>query len=97
MLRAFAEQVAALEEGGADGVIIETMTALEEARLAIQAAKENTGLAVISTMVFDKGPRGFFTMMGVTPEQAVTELLDAGADVVGSNCGNGIEGMVDVA
>ena len=91
MLGAFAEQVAALEEGGADGVIIETMTALEEARLAIQAAKENTGLAVISTMVFDKGPRGFFTMMGVTPERAVTELLDAGADVVGSNCGNGID------
>ena len=97
MLEAFTEQVVALEEGGVDGIIIETMTALEEARLAIQAAKENTGLAVISTMVFDKGPRGFFTMMGVTPEQAVTRLLDAGADVVGSNCGNGIDIMLEVA
>jgi 5-methyltetrahydrofolate--homocysteine methyltransferase len=97
MLEAFTEQVVALEEGGVDGIIIETMTALEEARLAIQAAKENTGLAVISTMVFDKGPRGFFTMMGVTPEQAVTGLLDAGADVVGSNCGNGIDIMLEVA
>ena len=97
MLDAFTEQMVALEEGGADGVVIETMTALEEARLAIQAAKENTGLAVIATMVFDKGPRGFFTMMGVTPEQAVTGLLDAGADVVGSNCGNGIDIMLEVA
>ena len=97
MLEAFTEQVVALEEGGVDGIIIETMTALEEARLAIQATKENTGLAVISTMVFDKGPRGFFTMMGVTPEQAVTRLLDAGADVVGSNCGNGIDIMLEVA
>ena len=97
MLEAFTEQVIALEEGGADGVIIETMTALEEARIAIQAAKENTGLAVIATMVFDKGPRGFFTMMGVTPEQAVSGLLESGADVVGSNCGNGIEVMLEVA
>ena len=97
MLDAFTEQVEALEEGGADGVIIDTMTALEEARLAIQAAKENTGLAVLATMVFDKGPRGFFTMMGVTPEQAVAGLLDAGADVVGSNCGNGIDVMIEVA
>ena len=97
MLEAFTEQIVALEEGGADGIIIETMTALEEASLAIQAAKENTGLAVISTMVFDKGPRGFFTMMGVTPEQAVTGLLEAGADVVGSNCGNGIDIMLEVA
>ena len=48
-------------------------------------------------MTFDKGPRGYFTMMGVTPERAAKELRDAGADVVGSNCGNGIEGMVEIA
>ena len=73
------------------------MTALEEASLAIQAVKENTGLAVISTMVFDKGPRGFFTMMGVTPERAVKGALDAGAHVAGANCGNGIDVMVELA
>ena len=67
MLDAFVEQVTALEAGGADGVVIETMTAVEETRLAIRAAREHTGLAVLSTMVFDKGPRGFFTMMGITP------------------------------
>ena len=97
MLDAFTEQVTALEEGGADAVAIETKTATEEAVLAIRAAKENTDLAVISTMIFDKGPRGYFTMMGVTPEQCVSELSAAGADVVGTNCGNGIEKMVEIA
>ena len=97
MYAAFVQQVTALEEGGADGVVVETMTALEEATLAIRAARENTGLAVMATMVFDKGPRGFFTMMGVTPERAVVELEKAGAHVVGTNCGNGIDNMVEIA
>ena len=97
MLEAFTEQAVALEEGGADGVVIETMTALDEAKLAIKAAKENTKLAVMCTMTFDPGPRGFFTMMGVTPKQSVQELENAGADVVGANCGNGIEVMFQVA
>ncbi len=97
MYDAFALQITALADGGVDGVDIETMTAVEEASLAIRAAKENTDLTVISTMTFDKGPRGFFTMMGVTPEQAATELRAAGADVVGSNCGNGIEAMIEIA
>ena len=97
MLEAFVEQVTALEAGGADAVVVETMTALEEATLAVRAVKENTNLPAIATMVFDKGPRGFFTMMGVTPARAAAELGAAGADVVGSNCGNGIEGMLAVA
>ena len=97
MYAAFVEQVKALEAGGADGVAVETMTAVEEATLAVRAARENTGLVVMATMVFDKGPRGFFTMMGVTPERAVHAMQDAGAHVVGSNCGNGIDNMVDIA
>ena len=97
MLDAFIEQTTALEEGGADGVVIETKTALEEASLAIRAAKENTNLVVMATMTFDKGPRGFFTMMGVTPEQGVKGLQEAGADIVGTNCGNGIDVMIELA
>ena len=97
MYGAFVEQVKALEAGGADGVVVETMTAVEEAALAVRAARENTDLLVMATMVFDKGPRGFFTMMGVTPERAVHSMQDAGAHVVGSNCGNGIDNMVDIA
>ena len=97
MYDAFVEQVKALEAGGADAVVVETMTAAEEAGIAVRAARENTDLVVMATMVFDKGPRGFFTMMGVTPEQAVHSMREAGAHVVGSNCGNGIDNMVEIA
>jgi 5-methyltetrahydrofolate--homocysteine methyltransferase len=93
----FAEMSKAFEAGGADAVMIETQLAIEEAAIAVRAAKENTGLVVMATMVFDKGPRGYFTMMGVTPEQAVEGLEEAGADIVGTNCGNGIERMVEIA
>ena len=94
---AFSEQIVALEAGGADAVMIETQMVLEEAQIAINAAKENTELVVMATMVFDLGPRGFFTMWGTTPEQAAEGLVEAGAEVVGSNCGNGIDKMIDIA
>ncbi len=89
---AFAEQAQALKEGGADAIVIETMAELEEAQLAVRAAKA-TGLPVVACMVFDTGGR---TMMGTTPEQAAEELAAAGADVIGSNCGNGIEEFVPI-
>ena len=96
MYDAFAMQIASLAEGGADAVVIETQMAIEEAVTAVRAARENTDLIVMSTMVFDKGPRGYFTMMGVTPERAVVELSEAGAHVVGTNCGSGIEKMIEL-
>ena len=83
MFTGFTEQIQALDEGGADGIIIETMTSLEETLLAVESAKLNTNLVVMATMTFDLGPRGFFTMMGVTPEEAVKEIRKKGADVVG--------------
>lgn len=94
---AFVEQMTGLEEGGADAVVIETMISVEEAQLAIRAAKEHTDLVVMSTMMYDKGPRGWFTMMGDTPTAATKRLRDAGADVVGANCGNGSDRMVELA
>jgi 5-methyltetrahydrofolate--homocysteine methyltransferase len=97
MYDALAEQIGALAHGGVDVIVIETQMALEEAVIGVRAAKENTDLPVLATMVFDKGPRGFFTMMGVTPEQATAGLREAGADVVGVNCGNGIQLMVELA
>jgi 5-methyltetrahydrofolate--homocysteine methyltransferase len=97
MYDALTEQITALARGGADAILVETQMALEEAVTGIRAAKENTNLPVFATMVFDLGPRGFFTMMGVTPEKAVNDLREAGADVVGANCGNGIDRMVDLA
>lgn len=94
---AFAEQILALADGGVDAVNIETMIDIEEAVVAVRAAKENTDLTVMSTMFFDKGPRGFFTMMGTPPGEAVRRLHDAGADVVGANCGNGVDLMLELA
>ena len=93
----FTEMSKAFEAGGADAVMIETQLGLEEAALAVRAAKENTGRVVLATMVFDKGPRGYFTMFGVTPEQAGEGWERAGADLVGTNCGSGIERMVEIA
>lgn len=95
LFAAFREQARALAEGGADALLIETMTDLAEACIAVRAARE-TGLPVAATMVFDSGKEKDRTMMGVTPERAAAELESAGADVVGANCGVGIAGYVGV-
>lgn len=92
---AFADQAEALAEGGVDALCVETMTALEEAAIAVEAAK-TTGLPVLATMTFDEGPGGIATAMGVTVAQAIEGLLEAGADVVGTNCGSGMEQMIRV-
>ena len=95
---AFNRQIGALIDAGADIVCIETMIDLREAELAVRAARSlATEIAVIATMTFDATPRGFYTTMGTTVEQACTILIEAGADVVGSNCGNGIETMIEIA
>ena len=93
----FSEQAIALEKGGADIIIIETMSALDEASIAVKAARENTECVVIVTMTFSKDPQGrFFTMMGVSPAEMVISMKEAGAHIIGSNCGNGIEDMIGV-
>ncbi len=94
---AFKEQCIALAEAGADVICIETMTAMDEALLAIKAAKENTNLEVICTMTFDKTIQGDFrTMMGVSPEEMTKAFQFAGADIIGTNCGNGMENMIPI-
>ncbi len=92
---AFAEQAEAIAEAGADAIVVETMSDLEEARLAVAAAKA-TGLLTVGCMVYDSGRNKDRTMMGVKPEQAAESLAEAGADVIGANCGNGIAGYVPV-
>lgn len=92
---AFAEQAQAMADAGADGIVVETMSDPAEAALAVAAAHA-TGLPVVACMVFDSGANKDRTMMGTTPEQAAEKLLAAGADVVGSNCGQGIAGFVAV-
>ena len=97
LYNAFKEQSMALEAGGADAIMIETMTDLEEAIQAIKAAKENTKCEVFCTMTFDKTVNNDFrSMMGVSPTDMVNQIIDAGADLIGANCGNGIKDMVSI-
>ncbi len=94
---AFKEQAVALAEGGADAICIETMSATDEAALAVKAAKENTDCEVICTFTFEFTAQGDYrTMMGINCEQAVSAALEAGADIIGSNCGNGIDRMIEI-
>ena len=73
------------------------MTDLTEATLAVKAAKKvSASIPVMAAMTFDPTPRGFYTVMGVSIEDAARGLKEAGADIVGSNCGNGIENMVEI-
>ena len=93
--RAFEEQAGAISEAGADGIVIETMTDINEALIAINAARQ-TGLPVVASMVFGAGKNKDRTMMGATPEEVAEKLAEAGADVIGANCGQGIEGFIPV-
>lgn len=84
---AYAEQVAELVAGGIDGIIIETMSDLEEARAAIEGARRVTDLPILVTMSFDTHGR---TMMGVDPARAARELWAMDVAVVGANCGRSL-------
>ena len=98
MADSFRRQMEALIAAGVDAVCVETMTDLAEAQLAVRAAKAAApDVPVFATMTFDPTPRGYFTIMGVSVVKAAAGLAEAGADAIGSNCGNGIEHMVALA
>ena len=92
---AFAAQSASLAAAGADALLIETMSDIDEARLALNAAR-HTGLPVIVSFAFDSGKNKDRTMMGATPEAVAAAMADAGADAVGANCGVGVEHAVPI-
>jgi 5-methyltetrahydrofolate--homocysteine methyltransferase len=96
MIDNFQIQIQGLADGGADAILVETMTDTGEAIAAVKAARAVCQLPVIVTMTFEKGKQGYRTMMGVSIEQAVIELTAAGADLLGTNCGNGIEQVVEI-
>jgi len=93
---AFTEQALALAKGGADALCIETMSAADEAAIAIRAARENTECEVICTFTFQPGTRGCRTIMGLSPTQATEAAVEAGAQIIGANCGNGMEQMIGI-
>ena len=87
----FVEQAAALLAGGVDAIIVETMSAIEEAVVAVQAARAAGAQLVLATMAFDRTHVGPRTMMGATPEQSAEALVQAGAAIVGANCGASLD------
>ncbi len=94
----FKRQTEILINAGVDLITIETMTDLTEVSLAINASKSvSESIPVAATMTFDLTPKGFFTIMGTNIQDAVEGMIDAGADIIGSNCGNGIENMILIA
>ncbi len=90
---AFAEQATALVEAGADAIIVETQTALEELKLGVDAARNAGAPCVIGSMAYDVSRDGsrLRTMMGIGPEQAAEFMRDSAVDIVALNCGSGVD------
>jgi 5-methyltetrahydrofolate--homocysteine methyltransferase len=95
VVAAFSAQAQSLAAAGADALLIETMSDIEEARLAVAAARR-TGLPVFASFSFDSGKNKDRTRMGATPEAVAAAMVEAGADAVGANCGIGVEHSVPI-
>ena len=85
---AFSQQAKALLDGGVNGFIIETMTALDEVTIAIEAVKSISDLPVFVSLSYDPAGEKFRTMMGIDPADAADKLLPLGIDAIGFNCGS---------
>lgn len=96
MIDNFKIQILALADGGADAILIETMSDINEAVCALTAGREVCDLPMIVSMTFEKGKQGYKTMMGVSVPAAVETLSEKNVDVFGTNCGNGIEQVIDI-
>jgi 5-methyltetrahydrofolate--homocysteine methyltransferase len=97
LYKGFLEQARGLADGGADGIVIETMSDPEEARIAIEAAKKISGLDVACTFTFSRNQDGVYrTMMGTDVAAYLEMAKSAGADIIGANCGNGTAGMIEI-
>lgn len=97
IFKGFMEQARGLADGGVDGIVVETMTDPEEARLAIEAIKKATDLDVACTFTFSKNQDGAYrTMMGTGVAEYLDMALSAGCDIIGANCGNGTAGMIEI-
>jgi 5-methyltetrahydrofolate--homocysteine methyltransferase len=90
-VQGFAEQAAALRDGGVDYFQVETMSDLHEVEAAIQGIRSVSDLPIVATLSFDTNRR---TMMGVRPADAARRLPELGADVIGANCGTGVDDLL---
>ncbi len=91
----FSEQAAIFKSAGAQAAVAETMSDVDELKIAVKALK-TAGLFAVASMSFDSGQDNMFTMMGVSVEDAVKAAEEAGADAVGANCGVGIEKLANI-
>jgi methionine synthase I (cobalamin-dependent) len=96
MEEVFSEQGRVLIEAGVDLISIETMFSLEETLTAVRGIRAVTDVPIFASMSFDLKPKGYFSLMGETPEVCVKALQENGADVVGSNCQLGSREMIDL-
>lgn len=95
--KGFKEQARGLADGGADGIVIETMSDPEEARLAIEAVREVSELDIACTFTFSRNQDGAYrTMMGTDVRAYLEMARSAGAAIIGANCGNGTAGMIEI-
>jgi 5-methyltetrahydrofolate--homocysteine methyltransferase len=84
----FRIQAEGLLNGGVDGFIVETMTALDELSIAVEAVQSlDSGSPIFASLAYDYTPNGFKTMMGVDVPTAIDRLLSLGVDAIGFNCG----------
>ncbi len=97
LFHVFSEQARALGDGGVDLIVVESMTDMEEMAVAVRAAVQSTGLPVVASMTYNHTPHGYRTMMGNPPEACVRRAEEAGAALIGANCGSGIEDYVPLA
>jgi 5-methyltetrahydrofolate--homocysteine methyltransferase len=90
---AYAEQAAALASGGVDLLVIETQFSMDEASIAVEAAKRATDLPIVVSFSYDRGTR---TMMGVKPTDVATKFKELGAAAIGVNCGTTLENALAI-
>ncbi len=95
--KAFREQAAALEKGGVDLFLVETMYDIREAVEAIRAVKEVSGKPIVCELTMDRKKKGYFTIVGDSPEKAAEVLIAEGAAVIGANCSITSGEMIDLA
>ena len=94
----YSKQVNGIVDGGADGIIIETMSDIKEALCALKAVRKNSSLPVGVSFGFNKDRKGFATMTGATPEQVISTVAKENPDIIGANCGSvTIEDMIEIA
>ena len=94
----YKRQISILIESGVDLLCIETMTDINEAVITVESAREiSSDIPIIATMTFDVIPQGCVTIMGNGVAEVCDKLTGAGANVIGSNCGNGTENMITIA